>query len=314
MVLAHIVDPAGVFGVPDSGTPTAAIDEFSWRGCDGVRWDLLDSGSPVVVLMDGVTGLHDPPLSHHTTTVVQGHGARWRGWRASQRDVSWTLGVREREPGSGYSTALQEFLAGVRPDQDGVWTVKAPGIPARSLRCRLTSDGSYRYDRNPETLGYAKLVVTMVALQPFWAGGVEGAAYAGAVDYSWLPTSTRPSFYIGPNNTLGETTLTNPGEVEVSPRWTIHGPCSSINLQIRTDSRTSTIAGPVALTAGQSIVVDPTADGGALRNDGVDVTAQFTSWGSTKIPPGQSATATLEVDGGGSLSVELTPLFLRGLG
>jgi len=106
---------------------------------------------------------------------------------------------------------------------------------------------------------------------------------------------------------LGSAAMTNEGDLEAWPVWTIKGPLTSVTVGV--DGRT--VQWNVPLTATDILVIDtdPTVQSAWLN--GVDVTAQLGSADFAPIPAGHERPLSLTMAGTGSVEAAITPRFFR---
>lgn len=310
--LIKVAGGGGTPVVPGAPTPVRpSIERMLWIAPDESR--VIDlQAAPTQLLMDGVEGLHEPEVDHHTSGLAHGHGQVWHGFAAKPRRVHWRVLIEEHD-GVAWHDVAREFFAAFHHDRLGTWLVQQPGQPERYLRCRLDV-GSHNYSRDPVRRGHAVVPVDLVADSPWWEGPLESAWWSTSDPEVWLPVPTRTTYRIGPLRAVGSATLTNRGDVPMIPSWVVTGPATGVVIRVQDGDTVSEISGPVSVASGQTCEINP-ADGALLRagSTTTDVTAAFVKWGSTRVQPGRSVDATLEVQGGGSISAWTRPLWRRGI-
>jgi len=106
---------------------------------------------------------------------------------------------------------------------------------------------------------------------------------------------------------LASAAMTNQGDLEAWPVWTVKGPVTSVTVGV--DGRT--VQWNVALTADDILVIDtdPTVQSAWLN--GVDVTAQLGSADFAPIPAGDELPLSLTMAGTGSVEAAITPRYFR---
>lgn len=278
----------------------------------GSSWEIAHPQVSGIYLRSGTRGLNMPPLTRRTSSSPGLHGSRWRGWIAEEREVFWPLSIVNQAGSAQWLEHDRAFWATLRPDVVGTWTVVQPGGEYRSLSCRYADDGNQSFDIDPMLTGWAQYGVTLAAEQPFWAGPT--------ITRSWGTRDGEPNVYPNPGDdyvlyisagfTVGSATITNPGDVDAWPTWTVRGPYSTASLGVAG----GVIDLDVALGAGQSATVytDP-ARQVVIDQDGVDRTD---SWFGDRaefrpVPPGETVNLTLELNGDGSVQCSLDPLYYR---
>lgn len=283
--------------------------------------DLIDPGHDgVMLLRDGVRGLNMPPVTRHTSKSPAVAGSRHRGWVTDERSVFWPTLVWSQDGTDdwhGHDSLLWSLL---RPDMTGEWEVVTDRGGARTLTCRWVGDSDHQFGRDPLKHGWAIYGIELVAEDPYWSGEpvtrTWGTADSGA--RTFLPG---PPFWIGSSATVDTATLTNPGELPAHMVWTIEGPCQSAQVGFRHEDMwgrvtRSMVEVPFPVADGEHLVIDtrPAAQTAVLHS-GVDVTDRTGDLGDdvafAPIPAGDDAVLELLIDGAGSITADLTPLYWR---
>lgn len=208
---------------------------------------MTDQARGYFALADGVSGLGAAPIALTTDPLPRG-GARIRHVQAQPRIIVWPIHVEAdthqeftdlwRSIGKAF-TDTSRFGPGIldiaRPDgrrrqirvfyQDGFQGLGQPGTGLNWDNATLTlfCEDPYFYDPEP-----------VVQVREF------GGAGASADFLSPYPS-------VSSSQILGDTALTNPGDVIAWPTWTLTGPASAITI---TDSDT-----------GDAFAIDPNATG-----------------------------------------------------
>lgn len=283
---------------------TGRISSMTWTGVNGVVFDLIRGDQGIRLLENAVEGLHEPLWEHQTQSRPLTHGEAWQSATARPRDIFWPILIDDTL-GDWHRTA-ERFFQSVSPTTEGTWTVDGPGGEAREIKARLAGE-PHTYKHDPYSLGATIMGVKLRASQPFWVGRPDTKTWRPATYNNWLPTASRRGFVLGPDQTLGPTTLANVGDLATAPTWTVHGPCTSINIRIDGQE----ISGPLVLSAGQTATIDPDGHGGAVRSDGHDLTPLLTKWSAARIPAGGSTDVVVDVGGGGWLQCHVRALYRR---
>jgi hypothetical protein len=192
-----------------------------------------------------------------------------------------------------------------------------PDGTQRRIRVRYEKGGEEAFEIDPVFYGWAKYGLYLTAEQPYWEGvGFDPVEWGAAEPVYFFGGGTSgptlgPPFGIAKPTTSGRTSMSNPGDVEAWPVWTIRGPMTSCELGIEGQ----TVIVPFALASGDVLVIDtrPTAQT-AILNGTVDKTPQLGSFGFAQVEPGDDVELTVLTTGtGGSVRVELTPLYEWGI-
>ena len=287
----------------------------TWTGFDGSVWRLTDLSGGVVLTRGGVRGMSMPPVVRFTPVVSPAlHGTRNRGFRVNERDVFWPLYINHPTSSAGFIARDAAFWATMRPDQTGVWSITAPDGTTRSLTCRFMDDGNKAFDMLPSITGWTTYGVTLVAEAPFWLGTPVVRTFQAVNPLTPPPYPTSASsppyvLYLSAGQTLQAATARNAGDVEAWPVWRLSGPFTSASVGVGA----AQVVVPFVVAAGRYVTLnsDP-ASFTATMDDGTDVTNLLGQSGWASVPPGGEASLNLSIVGGaGSVSVTLTPRFLR---
>lgn len=306
---------AVVFAVPYTPPPPKASpwahNLHTWTGWDGSVWDIC-TGESGIALQAGVEGLLEPPFVHYTDDSPATYGANWRGWTAEKRDVLWPIEVYHGDSSLEWLKLNRRFKRTLHPGKAGVWTVQQPDGITRSMTMRFAGNSSGGFDIAPEVVGWADYALTFQAVDPFWYGQPVPRTFQGAEQKQFFgggdpgSAETAPAFYISRGSSFATASISNDGDVEAWPVWTISGPCTSATVGVGTD----TITIPVTLTAGQSITLDtdPRVQQ-AFRETGAEVTASLSSFNFAPIPEGEERPLNVTMTGAGTISATITPRF-----
>jgi len=285
---------------------------MEWLGTDGSVWNWRTGE---VRLAPGATGLGLLKL----TTFVQSNGnrdgQRATGWKADPQTL--VLPMKSGYPGWSAATwydLQKRWWKACLPHQYGTLRVTAPDGTQRSVRARVTDDG-YTMDYDPDDVHEEDFSLSMTADDPWWKGpqitvpyGIQGTAtpYYGATGYG-------PPFYISAGNSAAGQPITNPGDVEAWPVWTITGPVSTFTI---THPDGGVVSGTPNLLAGEQLVIDtrPGVKGATrIAADGTRTnwTPQLTAWDWRAIPAGTTQTIQVALTGTGGAVAAIEPRYFR---
>lgn len=249
-----------------------------------------------------------PDFEDFTSSSSVVHGQRHRGWRAPPREVFWPMTVRNGGGSAAWRATDRAWWKSMSPHTPGTWTVTLEDGARRRLRLRLKDDGQVTFDKTPGMRYWQQYAVTLTADDPFWLGDPVTSPTWGRDDVQWFTGNDdvgAPPFHISPAQTVGDATLTNPGDVESWPVWEVHGPATFVSLAVGAD----VIEVPFTLAAGQTLVIDTGVPIALL--DGVDVTSQLARHDFAPIPPGGAADLSLDLSGDGWVRASFTPRYFR---
>ncbi|MFE2747310.1 phage tail protein [Streptomyces scopuliridis] len=273
-------------------------------------WPLTDEAIGWFTLADGVSGL-DAAGYELTTDAHPRGGARLRYAQPLPRTIVWPLyvhGETHVEFIGRWRALVTAFTRTLREGPDGRRTpgwleIERPDGSRRQIAVFYQQGFEKRGVKGSGIVSDAA-AISLWCEDPFWRDPVEVSVHreAGELSDFLVPFPT-----ISSSQVLGETVVTNPGDVVVWPTWTITGPASLITVTHEgTGESFSLDPGEVGhgnLLSGEQVTVstdppavrylDGTPDGanwsGALNWPGAVL------WGLT---PGDNA-VTFQLDGSG---------------
>lgn len=293
--------------VPQSPPPTAwpGVD-MQWTGTDGTVWPLTDPGSGVRLLA-GTRGLTTPPRSRFTSTSAGVPGARNRGGRTGEREVFWPVSLHH---GGGTLAWLEydaAFWASLNPRGTGVWRVAGPDGSVRELTCRPAGDSDKAWSDSPGGRYWTHYGIYLIAEDPFWYGPeVRSPLWTSGAPVDFIPAAGGPPYHPGSATTIDTASLTNPGDEDAWPTWTVTGPVDSIAVAV--DGHT---VGYGPLVEGQVLIIDTDPRVQRALLDGTDVTGNLTSFDFAPVRAGETAQLDITMTGGGTLQAAFSPRYDR---
>jgi hypothetical protein len=206
--------------------------EVTWEGPDGSFWDLTDPAGGVLLVREGVEGLHFPQITRQGTRSRAFPGRRLRGWQAREREVFWRVYVWA-DGTEAWLDRVEAFFSTIHPTDEGTWTVKAGNRRPRSLQLTGVFDDSFVYDRDPTKYGWHIYPVTLEASMPYWQGErVRRGPWSNPNPVPFFPEGGAPPFHISKSSSFGDASVSNEGDVDAFGVWWVQGPLSSIELGI----------------------------------------------------------------------------------
>lgn len=278
-----------------------------WTGWDGSRWELTKPKGGVFLTGKGVEGLGMPT---HTAWVGESpavHGQSYRGHVVEPRPVFWPVYLYSDARTEDWLKLDRAFWRSLHPGKHGVWSVSTPTGGTRSLSCRFVDDGRHTVDKDPMFRGWASYGVSLIADNPFWVGLPVRRTWAQSEMSDFYNGGAAPGFNISSGSQLSSAKLTNEGDLEAWPVWTIKGPLTSVTVGV--DG--ATIQWNVALAEGDTLVIDTDPTIQAAWLNGVDVTDQLGTANFAPIPAGYELPLSLTMAGTGSVEAAITPRFYR---
>ena len=294
---------------PESAPSLWTPLQHTWTDYRGTDWD-LSQGLSGLALAPGVRGMEMPTPTHYKITAPAVDGSFWRGTITPEREATWFLRVFSDAGSQAWIDHRSRFWKGLNPSRTGLWTVTQPNGVKRSLRVRFAglSDDS---DDGSELFGWKLYQISLAAEDPFWLGEADRRTFvapsAGENYYGGAAGGGfGPPFYISAGSTTDSAAISNPGDVDAWPVWTVYGPTTSVSVGLNGRA----IEFPMTLTAGQWVRIDtrPT-DQQAIDHSGSDRTPQLGLVEFAEIPPGTNVPLTISMTGTGSVTVEVTPRY-----
>lgn len=249
---------------------------FGWVDADGTL-TALRVGNGIAV-GEAVTGRFGPSMRFTLETVPLQPGQRFRQVQHGLADLSIPV-VFYPATATALRALLRDWAHRLDPVRgDGALRVTAPGGDQREIICRY-SDGLERLveDDVSDLYGHARAVLHFVTEQPYWQDASDTVQ-------SWTLLSSLATFFpffplrLSGSEVFADATVTNDGNVEAWPVWTIGGPGSSPILRNLTTGDMLSL--PVTLLAGESVTIDTRP--GAKTVTKQDGTSLF---GSLASPP-----------------------------
>jgi hypothetical protein len=306
--LAVVVPPAPIVENPFPGMV------LTWTGWDGSVWS-LNAATSGVALLPGVRGLGNPPVNIYSKSSPAVAGSQHLGSSVDERKVFWPLAVWKNTSSAEWIAHDRAFFRTIDEEQQGVWSVQQPTGEVRTLKLRYVSRGDDTFDVDPSKYGIQTYGLDFIANQPYWEGAPVWRRFEADTPVDFF---SGPIFTISSGKSLATATVSNTGEVDSYPVWTILGPTTSVTVGIGA----STITVPFTIASGKAVVIDtnPTAQTALLGNwDDTtrtlsSITDKTDSLGTTTfapIPPGTDQALALSMTGTGIVDVEISPLFKR---
>ena len=282
---------------------------MSWEGSDGSVWDLSDPRSGIVMLRDGVTGMHFPGWDRYTSDSPALPGSRFRGTRVLPRDVTWAIHLYSDESSVDWVERDRAFWRSFDPNVPGTWSVTSPDGQTRRLPCRLISAGDYEYGHSGSFKGWATYPVNLVADDPFWLGSDVSRSWSAGELVEFFDPDDSPPFHISQKSSYDDAVMTNPGDVAAWPVWTVVGP--SVDAVVTVDGGQ---LGLPDLSEGQTLVIDTDPARGTAVLDGVeDVSGLVLPWDPRPVPAGGEVPVSVEMSQLAELHCRVTPKFYRAI-
>jgi hypothetical protein len=276
-------------------------ERVTWSSPDGLTIDLTDEAAGYSILANGTRGLTSVSYDMIADRQAGLDGATVQAVYAAPNEP--TLGIMIRADGDADLRAkVRGLVRAMRPKAgQGTLTVTDEQGATRRLGCYCMS--GTEGDESPDTTlagAWWKAALKFYAPDPWWYGPQIAATWS-LVDL--------PAFFpifpmrLSASTIRGERTITNPGDEDAYPRWTITGPGTGLELVNRTTGRS--IALDITLTAGDAVHIDTRPGYQSVRAaDGTNLFGTVASdpalWA---LEPGPNTVAVLMDDVGPTSSV-----------
>ena len=304
--MSALVYAAAPYAPPPPPAPPWVGYTMTWTGPDGAAWP-LDGSTGVLLLQDGLVGLHIPEHDRYTSTAPSIAGSRHRGSRAQERDVEWNLLVYSDASSEAWLELDRAFWSSFDTDDPGVWTVSDLNGRALSLECRLTPKND-PYARDPSLFGWNLYNVQMVAGDPFWRGAPIERSWHNSTPVAFFDPAGSPSFHISSAATLATAQLDNPGAASAWLAYEFVGPLTDISITMND----GTIE-PPDVADGSTLLVNTDPQVASVLLDGADVFYTVGAWDPRPLPKSASTLLTIAATGTGTISATFTPRYRRGI-
>ena len=317
--------PSGIiYALPTPGAPVPAPvvvqTEVTWTGWDGSVWNLTDPDGGVVLLMDGVEGLHLPPFKAWTRSSPAVPGQVFTGAIAEPRKVVLPVLLFTDGSSAEWVERDRAFWRSLHPAREGVLTVSPAGAGSRrSLRLRLVPE-DHQFGLDPAQARWSAYSVLMVADQPFWAGPARTAGWMAATGEDFYEETGPHLVNIAPGHTTANAAINNDGDQDAWPLWTVIGPSTAAHMGVGD----AVVEVPFTVADGKALVVDTDprvqtaieydyeAGNPPVLTNPVDRTAELDgAVDFAAIPAGGSSPLNVSITGGGIIRVQVTPLYWR---
>lgn len=263
----------------------------------GARWPMTNLAADWYTLAEGVSGLGAASYRLVSDPHPRG-GARLRHVQPQPRTIVWPVLVKGADHTAFTKNwrALATAFTRTLREGPGVLEVARPDGSARRISVYYSS-GWDGLGRTATGITWDSAVVTLWCEDPYWEDVQPQTVHRESgtlVDY------LVPYPSVSSSQVLGATTVTNSGDVEVWPAWTVTGPATAISFT-RSDGAefvldmTATDHGALLAEETVTICTDPprvTSGSGENLFAGLNW-PQAVLW---SLPPGETA-MTFQLDG-----------------
>ncbi len=313
---------------PAAASPWIGIDLW-WTGWDGSVWQLTDPEAGRF-LRPGIRGLLMPDYKRHSTSSSAVPGSRHRGTSTLDREVFWPLHEYSDEGSMDFIKWTRAFWRTMDPDREGTWHARLPDGDVRTLGLKYVSSDP-TLTRDPVRDGWVSTNITLLADSPYWRGRTESKSWGQSApkDYYVTEADRLESgwdadviHYLSSGMEIGETTFTNPGDVEAYAVWTAVG--SPTTTEVTFGVGSAVVRVPFSIPAGYAVQIDTDPVEGRVlwygqwddeakalvdpvdRTGDLDPSSKFAA-----IPAGEKRQLAITMTGTGAIKAEITPLYRR---
>ncbi len=257
-----------------------------------------------------VKGRFFPAVDFEEDGVPGQPGLRLRAVRHGVHEFTlphWVDGTTETD----LRSKLRLLVARMDPTRGDGWVrCVAPGGDVREIECRVAAGLDV-----DETLGQQagilsqRLTLTFRAWDPYWAATADTTiTYAGggvvATFFPFFPMRLSAS------ETIAADTVTNPGDVDSWPVWTVTGPATDMTATNNTTGKTLTLTFAPALTNPQTVTIDTRPGAKTVTRD--DGTSLFSALSLTsQLWPLARGSNSITVSVGGTTAASKVKLMFR---
>ena len=254
---------------------------------------MTDPAHGVYALAAGVSGLGAAPVTLTTDPLPRG-GARIRHIQPQPRTIVWPIHVEAdtHQEFIDLWRAIGKAFTDTSRYGPGILDIARPDGRRRQIKV-FYQEGFDGLGQPGTGLNWDNAVITLFCEDPYFYDpvpvSVSRSFGGGAADY----LAPYPS--VSSSQVLGDTVLTNPGDVEAWPTWTVTGPATLVTVT-NVDTGEAFSVDPNAtgithgnLVAGETVVVN--TDPPSVRF-GTDNWAGALNWPAAQLwglPPGDSA-------------------------
>lgn len=298
LITAPVVTPEEPTTPPPIEVPEIGYASITYIDPAGTRWPMTDLAADWYTLAEGVSGLGATPYTLTSDPHPRG-GARLRHVQPQPRTIVWPVLVKGADHlafTANWRALARAFTRTLR-EGPGWLEVARPDGTARRIAVYY-SQGWDGQGRTATGITWDSAVVTLWCEDPYWKDVQAQTVHretGASVDY----LAPYPS--VSSSQVLGATTVTNPGDVDMWPEWTITGPASAITFtrEDTGDSFTLTMTDTAhgALLAGETVTIS--TDPPRVRSGSGENLIGGLDWPSAvlwSLPPGETP-VTFELAG-----------------
>lgn len=202
-------------------------------------------------LLRGVEGLDNPPVSLLMDDPATWDGSLYRSARYTAREVFLPVHLHAADTDE-MRTKIKDLATLTDPKQGAVTlTVSQWDGSVRKIDGYLSAPMSSATAAG-EGFFWRRLGLRLKCPDPYWYNAAASLSYSPSTSTVAFLSSTFLPMALSNSQVAGEITVTNNGDAEAYPVWTIQGPTSSIVVTVNG----LTWAVPAALGSDETLIVD----------------------------------------------------------
>lgn len=289
--------------------------KVEWLGWDGSRWTLTDPTQGVFVTPGGVEGFGPPEYTEWVQESPALAGQLFRGTNAKARQLFFPTAIYSDLGSLAWGKLQSAFFRSIKTDRYGTVRVTTPAGQTRTIQARSNAKPP-TLNLDPFKTGFQGYGMSLIADQPFWAGESVSEVFNSGTTSDFFGGGG-PPFLIDPGFTFANARITNSGDVDAWPVWTVVGGAAT-SATLGVGGQTVTV--PFTVAAGKALQIDTDprvqeavyGDWDPATNtlsNGVDRTDELGAAGFAPVPPGTDLPLAVTLSGTGSVRVSVTPLY-----
>jgi len=271
--------------------PTAFPTLTLSRGADSIYLNAVNGWH----VLPGVEGLDSPPVSLLTDDPATWDGSLFRDARYLAREVFVPLHL-DAVDGDTMRTKIKSLAALTAPKRGAVTlTVEHPDGTRRFIDGYLSTTLGTSLQR-AEAFTWRRLGVALRCPDPFFYSTSSTSTFTVSATTQQFLSNTFLPVLLSNSQVAGTISITNDGDADAYPVWTIEGPASGIEVTVGTHTWTV----PDGISADETLVVDTRRGQQSVKVNG-DL-----AWG--RLGPGadlyafEPGTSTVDLDITGATS------------
>jgi len=276
-------------------------ERFVWTPPAGAAIDLSDDAAGYRVLAAGTRGLNNVTYEMATERHAGTDGTTVQAVTANPNEPTLGLMV-QADSETELRGKVRGLVRAMRPKAGaGRLTVTSDDGDSRTLTCYAV--GGLEGDESPDTTlagAWWKAALKLYAADPYWYGAETSVTWSLVDLPAFFPL---PPMQLAASTITGQKTITNLGDEDAFPVWTITGPGVAPELVNTTTGRS--IALDLTLAEGDAVHIDTRPGYQSVRDgDGTNLFGALTTdpalW---VLEPGANSVAVLMDDVGAASSV-----------